>query len=268
MIALKKRGIAMETLVQAIIVVVIFFALIYLASLFLEASSEKAVIEKCRISVLANSKVHEVEGKSLTQVAVSTDIPISCPAPKKEVSGKYLTEQFYAISEELRNCWYKMGEGKLQVFGKDYFGDLNILEKNKNSAYCLVCSQFTTSVDRLDKKLFGEFVLKQQMPGKLITYAQYLRAATATGVSKDFFYEFDSTTKKFGPAAEIKPKSEYLVVFTRVPNSYVEPFINQYFFDVDTKLLVEEQNMMIVPKADLANSGMCYKLFWERAGSR
>ncbi len=267
MIALKKRGIAVETLVQGIIVVVVFFALLSLASLFLNSSSEKAVIEKCRISTLANSKTHEYEGDAGAQLAVSTDIPISCPAPNKQVSGKYLTEQFYAISEELRNCWYKMGEGQLKIFGKDYIGDQSLLE-NTNTAYCLVCSQFTTSVDRLDKKLFGEFVLKQQMPGKLMTYAQYLRSATATGVSKDFFYEYDNAAKKFGSASGIKPKAEYLVVFTRVPKSYAGGVMQYLLADrgVSANQLAELQNIMIVPKADLANSGMCYKLFWERAG--
>lgn len=260
MIALKKRGLAMETLMQIIIVLVIFFALFYLASLFLDASSEQAVIEKCRISVLANSKTHEIGGKTGAQILVSTDLPISCPAPKKQVSGKYLTEQFYGIAEQLRNCWYKMGEGKLEVFGKDYLGDLAILETKKNAAYCLICSEFRTSKDKLDKDLFGKFVGGQQMPGKLITYAQYLGSATATGVSKDFFYEF--TAKQFGPAADIKPESEYLVVFTRVPDTYLSNFAKLYFTGYES--LIEQQNMMIVPKADLANSGMCYKLFWER----
>lgn len=204
-------------------------------------------IEVCRLSVLANSKVHEINektgskgaeavGEQLMGISLSKDIPLECPASNIELSGDLKTQE-YQIAEELRSCWYKMGMGNLEVFGTEYL----ISQGN----YCLVCSEFA-SKDEIQPLIFLDYLKTTNAGNTGKTYSQYLAIGKEEKLA----------------ATGIKPNTDYLIVYLRSSKSYAGTAITDYFYPGTG---IENQSMIVVPKPELANSKLCDKLYWERA---
>jgi len=92
-------------------------------------------------------------------------------------------DEFYsAMAEELADCWWTYGEGKVDYVGKD------ALSRNN---YCSLCSQLRFD-DSIKEKIFPSgkvdkddfyknYLAKEKMPGKDITYAQYLFGTNDVG---------------------------------------------------------------------------------------
>jgi hypothetical protein len=264
---MNKRGMAVEALIKGILMLLIAVVLISVAVRFAQFYGTESKIEKCRLSVLANSRVNAAaEGSVLKFYMGVTDLPISCPAPVTEITGK-LGEQKLKVAEELRSCWYKMGEGNLKVFGTDYVA---IASNLGDKAMCLVCSQFKTK-DNIYGAEFKNFLSAQNISGKIITYQQYL----SLDRFKDYYIikNFDTQSKMWintldtpgtlntpGSSAIVKDK-DYFVVFMRAPINYIQTMIGELYLNSNTK---EDQYIMIIPKEDLAKSDRCYNLFWEK----
>ncbi len=82
-------------------------------------------------------------------------------------------EQVYnTLAEQMVNCWWMYGEGKVDYVGKDF----------KSNLYCSICSQigFDDSVNqifpdgKIPKKDFYDYLSQTKISGKEYTYIEYL----------------------------------------------------------------------------------------------
>jgi len=82
-------------------------------------------------------------------------------------------EVYKVLADQMSNCWWMFGEGKLDYVGKDF------LPKH---LYCSICSTvaFDDSVKKIfnagtiDKKDFYNFLFTEKVSGKDITYSEYM----------------------------------------------------------------------------------------------
>jgi len=136
----KKGEEGMGTLVAIILVAVTAIILFSFSGELFAKGKSASDIEACRLSVIAQSK---------TKIAGRTSVSLKCPRReivffnnKVEINGKkssgydfkHLSRDIVnmVLAEELRLCWYRMGEGKEEVFGEDLILDFNIV--------CSICS--------------------------------------------------------------------------------------------------------------------------------
>jgi len=91
------------------------------------------------------------------------------PELKKVKTDK---EVYGVLAEELKDCWWMFGEGKIDYVGKDTFSEL----------YCSLCSQiaFDESVKGIfsegsfSKEEFYDYMVKTKIENEEYTYAEYL----------------------------------------------------------------------------------------------
>jgi hypothetical protein len=183
---MKKKGQAESTLAIVIIACAIGIILIVATGAWLNAMKKKTDIEGCRLSVL---------GKSYTKPGGKSPLELNCPRTlvnfeshkvtsttsgteitKKVIAKGVRTEKFNALSkdivfqvvaEEARNCWYKMGEGKLIPFDQSLFF--------KTANICLVCDTFSFEPGLQETFLdFGKYLNDTEAPNLGMTYADYI----------------------------------------------------------------------------------------------
>lgn len=86
---------------------------------------------------------------------------------------KTVEEIYGVLAEQMADCWWMFGEGKIDYVGKDFF-----LKDN----YCSVCSQigFDNSIkeiegvgEQISKDKLYEYLSKTKMPNSEINYAEY-----------------------------------------------------------------------------------------------
>lgn len=251
---MKKRGIAYETLVKVMMWAVVLLGLSILAVQFVRFTLDEGSIERCRFSVLTNSKVHESTETTHVAIVSKVDVPIDCPAHEIEIESKNKAEQVRLIGEELRSCWYKMGEGNLKVFGTNYITETD-------ESFCVICSQFKTG-DNLEPSIIDKYLNdpEKKIPGKDVTYSQYI--GLLNNAASSIFYDFDEHERKFtNQDIAVAMNEEYLVTFYRAPDNYLTKFFAEKVYNT---VLNDVQGLMVIPKAELAESGMCKKLFWKR----
>ena len=189
---MKKKSQATDPLLIIIVAVAVGLILLVFFVYIFKGQSAVIDVEKCRFSVLAQANVPE--GKSL--------LPLNCPRriitfyndhveignTGKKGAEKYelyiagektksfdritadIVNQIYA--EELRICWYQMGEGNQDIFKEKI---------TKNYNMCLICAEmnFDENVKTDEFKGLGEY-LNKNIPYKQQKYIDYL-SKTVTG---------------------------------------------------------------------------------------
>jgi len=172
---LKKRAVAMPFLVILVLALVILLSMGPLSSTIVSTLKRGSDVEKCRISAIAQSK---------TKVAGTSIISLKCPRRQLTfydnrvvVNGKMMRKYDFdklddetvnkIIAEELRLCWYKMGEGEYDVFKQ------NIIAHDK---VCVVCTEIDFDEDVKQEKFLGlvDYLEKETMPNSKLTYQKYL----------------------------------------------------------------------------------------------
>ena len=177
---MNKKAV-MDTLAIILIFVIAAFILLVFADDLADLFKGTTDIEICRLSVLAQAKTRTFLGVD----SPKTIIPLECPRRilkvyenKVELNGKKTSEYDikkltaddvnHIVAEELRLCWWKMAEGKQNVFEESVlFG---------TDRTCLICAEVN-----FDEKLKGkyynginEYLRTKQIPESKITYFQYL----------------------------------------------------------------------------------------------
>lgn len=171
----KKGEITTQQIVLLIILIISFVVILFL--LFFLNPKKNTAAEVCHNSVV-------MRGTSLPNVAV----PLRCSRTyicltkdgscermtKPEIERVNTQEEIYRVlAEEMANCWWMFGEGKIDYIGKDWF---------KRDNYCSICSQigFDNSIkeisgidEELNKDLFYDYLAKTPVPNKEINYAEY-----------------------------------------------------------------------------------------------
>ena len=144
---------------------------------------EDSDIETCRLSVLAQSQTRNIPVVNVG--TPGTIVPLDCPRrilkvfeDKVEIKDKKSTKYKFKklseddinnlVAEELRLCWYRMAEGKRNIFENSWiFGD---------PYTCLICSEIQFD-DELKGKSYGgllEYLKSRKIPKSDISYFAYL----------------------------------------------------------------------------------------------
>jgi hypothetical protein len=213
----KIRGeISTEQIVLLIILLVSFIIILFL--LFGLNLGKESDSEICHNSVAMRGASPAVKDSvplkcSRTYVCLTKDG--SCEKMTKPEIKKVTTKEevYHVLAEEMANCWWMFGEGKVDYIGKDFF-----IRDN----YCSICSQiaFDNSLKDIEgvgttisKDELYTYLSKTPMPNSEINYAEYLFGTNAIdNLKKQTFTGEDgskTTPKTFGT---INPDKQYFVI--------------------------------------------------------
>ncbi len=171
----KKAEITTQQIVLLIILIASFAVILFfILRLNLGRTSD---IEICHNSVVTRS----------SEVIPKESIPLNCKTNyvcfTKDGSCEKMTspeikkvktkgEVYESLANEMADCWWMFGEGKLNYVGKDLLA---------NNLYCSICSQiaFDDSLDfftnnEIDKADFYNYLAETNVSGKEISYLDYL----------------------------------------------------------------------------------------------
>lgn len=161
-----------------LVILIVSFAVI-LIFLFLLNPGDTTEKEVCYNSVVMKS----VPGSSLAgslnckrdYICITKDGSCEGLTKPEVIEVKNLDEVYYTLSEQMADCWWMFGEGKIDYVGKDYF---------KKDNYCSICDQvlFDDSLrdlegvkdDKISKDALYDYMGKTKVKGKEITYSKYI----------------------------------------------------------------------------------------------
>lgn len=219
------------SLIKIILLAVAFILLLALTYLFFVKANNQGNVEACKLNVLAQDTTKTPgltgtgSGLSLTKcnknyvyfsdtkVETGWD-PDSVKASEVFYNGKkvkrfaelndYIVNQ--VIAEEMRKCFYQMGEGKVAVFNSNVFKSQNV---------CFVCSEIVFRPDVPQDTEFVGFIeyLKKtsyDAKGSKLSYYEYFDQPGISNISwssvMPLIMDEHST---------IKPDQTYSVIFTK-----------------------------------------------------
>lgn len=184
----RKGEMTTEQIVVMIVAIASFAVILYfLAALGMGENTED---ELCRNSVAQRASMDKVPGADIESIPLNCKRSYvcltedgSCEDMYKPEIMKVKTENdvYEVLADELADCWWMFGEGKINYVGEDLFGDL----------HCSLCSQI--AFDDSVKEIFpsGEFSenkfyesLKKMNKTNDKTYFEYL---FITSDSEEFF---------------------------------------------------------------------------------
>lgn len=156
---MNKKAIAITTVVALVILILGAWVMFAFAGKLGTLFKEDSDIETCRLSVLAQAQTRNIPVVNVD--TPGTIVPLDCPRRnlkiydnKVEINGKESAKYDFKkltqdeinniIAEEMRLCWYKMGEG-----GKNVFEHSILLGVDKT---CLICAEI-----EFDRKLNSEY---------------------------------------------------------------------------------------------------------------
>jgi len=177
---MKKTGeLTTQQIVILIIVIVSFLILLYF---FIRINfKEQTNSELCHNSVAMRSKAL-ISKSSVPLNCKTTYICITSDGSCEEMTNPEIKkvsskpEIFKILADEMANCWWVFGEGKINYVGEEFVKD----------HYCSICSQVGFDNSLIEEESLGivegkiskdelyNFLAIEKMSGKEITYAEYL----------------------------------------------------------------------------------------------
>ncbi|MFH8110043.1 MAG: hypothetical protein QXE42_01230 [Candidatus Aenigmatarchaeota archaeon] len=192
----SRKGIARTWLIGLIILAlsagIIFF---FLTKLQFQSLSEK---EACKQSVIMRSEFFQKAAETVGAELV----PLQCKTQLISIKTTDEEEIKRIIANAMYDCWDMLGEGKL-----DFTGTL-LLEGPVMR--CIICSKITFD-DEVKKKLAGkeieiyDYLLTTIIPGKNITYAQYLLGKESAEIQI-----------KTAEMPKINPSLDYAIIYQEI----------------------------------------------------
>lgn len=181
---MDKRGqLTVQSMLIGIIVIVLVAAIIFF---FIKAFPFIETVDKesCHQSVVLRSQsIAGIEpGKALA--------PLNCKTQDIKIDSG--NEQFInrEIANSMYDCWWMLGEGKLNFFGDESFRDVRITWNEgpyTARANCIICSTIKFSEAAKNKNLDTvSYIAETKIPSKDITYLEYFTqpgTKLPTGVS-------------------------------------------------------------------------------------
>src|SRR3989338_5222821 len=180
----SKKGLTWSTFGILVLLAATFLLLWAFAGNFVGILKEGGDVEACRLSVLAQAQTNKLVGTS--------PVPFQCNRRqvklynnKIEINGQKDTKYDFKelnsnivnklVAEELRLCWYALGEGELSVFEQDLI-DPGIITFTGESV-CDICAEisFDKSVDST-KQFTGllDYLKSTKVPDGSYYYFDYL----------------------------------------------------------------------------------------------
>jgi hypothetical protein len=179
-----KKAQVTSTLAVLIIGLAIAVILVSAWGIYAQVIKSKTDIEACRLSIIGKSNV-KLGGKSPLElkcprnyITFFKDHIVQKTSGREDVkkvrTGTARTDKFkelnadivfQVVAEELRQCWYKVGEGKFIPFDQ---------KVASTSSICLVCSIIDFDVESKTFSGFNAYLNDNRMPGSESTYLEYL----------------------------------------------------------------------------------------------
>ncbi len=168
---LNKKAIATQTflIILIIAVVTLILSLTFFARIG-DIASSKSDIEFCKTS----NEMSSIAKMAYDDVYQET----KCPTLYEEITTDDDEEIKQELSDEMAKCWYKMGEGELNLF------DTNIMATDYN---CVVCSvaEFEGAAKGKDVTNFLYYMDTHAIPQALVpyfegSYTEYMMPGYAT----------------------------------------------------------------------------------------
>lgn len=209
---MNKRGITIQSMVIGIIILVIVAAILFF---FFRALPYKETIdtEACRQSVLLRSQ--SIAGLQPGQVL---GIPLNCKT--RDIKITSANEEFIKreIANQMYDCWWMLGEGKLDFFTENVWQSYGVPEVGKAKASCIICStiHFDNNVKAKIKSIdMTSYLINTNIPTKNLTYFDYFTDQADKDLAVDI------------KAPEINTQNDYTIVFMGIRGrSYWEVLSN------------------------------------------
>ncbi|MFW6013867.1 MAG: hypothetical protein ACOCQG_01720 [Candidatus Nanoarchaeia archaeon] len=269
---MEKKGLQRDMLVHMIIVIATLVILVIFWTQLSSVLYGQTSVETCRTSVLAHSigekpliphmslecprKFVNVDNEGYTTY-YADELPIDKDDTAIEVSfdegGPERGEIYEIIAEEMAECWHKLHEGEVQVFGGESFGGVE--------THCLICSEVTFSGNFGGDSLgdFGEFrnFLEQE---KMLKHGQehtYLDFLSGDEEYSQYIYQSglrfgvgggDDSLNLFPEEDEqINAEDTYYVYFRSITHDKLSKFSSDLVEDTPLLNLVgSEENLQYI----------------------
>ena len=276
----NKKAQGYRTVVGLILVLLIGGLLVGVVINWLGLFREAGDIQSCRLGLVAQTKtkvagqttfnvdcpVHEVtfhkdhvslnvDGKK-SKKEVNYEGEVKKNFPKLDSSGvdqQYDLVVDQTIADEMRKCWFKTGEGELQLFDEKLY---------KTEHVCMICSELDFSKEvREEYNYNGDlnyYLSTKYVASDNVTYAEYFKRPV---FKKEriipFVFDYQKTGQQytFDHTKDIDPdKVYYLVYASKLPGR------TAFSDDLKSYLGAEKGEhymggMYIVPQEDFGNLG-------------
>jgi len=202
---INKKGIEMRVLIGIIIILVSAAIIFY----FFKMLPYKETVDKeaCHQSVILRSQ--KIAGLKPGQLL---KFPLNCKTQHMKITSTNEQEIKREIANQMYDCWWMLGEGK-----KNFFGRLPTLGAYKSN--CVICSiiEFDKNVKEKvpEIKDLNQYLMNTKISQKNKTYWQYITNSEAPIVFKD--------ENEKGP---IKTNTKYAVVYALSDRSILASVLN------------------------------------------
>lgn len=187
----KKAALVQYTLITIIILLV--SAAIVL--LFFKAFPFEETIDKeaCRTSVALRNEAY-LRGENILPEIV----PLKCKTEKITIT----TENEEIIKRNLANamydCWWMMGEGKMQPFAESTWRSFAIPNKGNAESACVICSTIDFDKGAKNKRIdLLPYLVTSKIPLKDITYFEYFTDKADKGLATQLNTVSIDTNKRY-----------------------------------------------------------------------
>ncbi len=182
-----------EYLVFLLILLVAVVVLILFLDKMKEVSEAENIPDLCRKNIEISS-IGRVAGMELYD-------EIKCPTEYKEIGSTDEEEIKKELADGMASCWYKMGEGKYEVFETALLSDTH---------YCVICSVTEFSNDDKHISNFLDYLEEKEAPVYYtktpgMNYMTYLQSGDAENIVK--------TLRKQETADTLETKQPYATIF-------------------------------------------------------
>jgi len=149
--------------------------------------------EACHNSVLARGGVDLGFIKGTQQ-----KIPLRCKTSETTIATKDDAQIKRIIANEMYDCWWMLGEGKVDFIGDSGWKNWGIPVAGASQAVCVICSTI-----KFDEKSKGKeiellkYFEENNIPGGDITYLEYFSGGTETKLEPQLRLEKVDTNKDY-----------------------------------------------------------------------
>ena len=251
----KAGGIVPEWLIWMIVLIVSFLILLFIfyrfylgADIDRTACHESVVLRATLPDSLGLKEVAPLKCKT-RKLCLTSNLVLKGECDEFGTSfvngriGNTEDEINKAIAREMAECWTMMGEGKVQVFKKD-FASSSVVEK------CVLCSRIAIDKNLKEKVSsisgLGNYLITHKVPEKEETYWEYLTRGSA---SQNMFYRGNEWE-----GSDSLSTNEKAIFFVEFQKSKAAPIIGA-FGGAGTGVLIGAGIGSVVPVVGTAVGG-------------
>jgi hypothetical protein len=201
---MNKKGLEYETLAIIIIILLSAAILIFFFTNFSSLFTQNVDRGTCRASV-------ELRSAKIVSEATKIAIPLRCQSQyicltmggtcpegyKTKITVKNEDDIKYEIASAMYDCWWQLGEGKLDFFGTQVWKEFGL---GKVQSSCMICSEI--AFDEKVKAKYPEVDLPSYLqtaviPQTNISYAEYFTMVKGAVLPTDYKPVMIDTSQKY-----------------------------------------------------------------------